>query len=150
MPSSATAPHDAAGIETTASAAIKPLGNYPPLRRVGNWLYVSGMSARQADGQCAGVQHTASGVTIDVALQTRMVIEKIRDALAREGADLSHCVSLTCYLTDMCDFDAYNRAYGEYFNIDGPARTTIAVHQLPHADMRIEITATACLDLLNK
>jgi 2-aminomuconate deaminase len=134
---------------TTAAATIKPLGNYPPLRRVGKWLYVSGMSARQTDGQCAGLQRTAGGVTIDVALQTRVVIEKIREALAHEGADLSHCVSLVCYLTDMRDFDAYNQAYGEYFNIDGPARTTIAVHQLPHADMRIEITATACLEVPN-
>lgn len=132
---------------TNDSSAIKPLGNYPPLRRAGDWLYVSGMSARQADGQCAGVLRDADGgVTVDVALQTRVVIGKIRDALASAGADLSHCVSLTCYLTDMRDFDAYNRAYGEYFCIDGPARTTIAVHQLPHPDMRIEITATACLD----
>ncbi|MFC6282238.1 MULTISPECIES: RidA family protein [Polaromonas] len=128
------------------SNTIKPLGNYPPLRRAGEWLYVSGMSARQADGQCAGVLREADGsVTIDVALQTRVVIGKIRDALAGEGATLSDCVSLTCYLTDMRDFDAYNRAYGEHFSIDGPARTTIAVHQLPHPDMRIEITATACL-----
>lgn len=131
----------------TDSTAIKPLGNYPPLRRSGNWLYLSGMSARQADGQCAGVLRKGDSITIDVALQTRVVIGKIRDALVSEGVNLSHCVSLTCYLTDMRDFDAYNHAYSEYFNLDGPARTTIAVHQLPHPDMRIEITATACLNM---
>lgn len=116
---------------------MKPLGNYPPLRRRGAWLFVSGMSARQADGSVGG----------DAAEQTRVVIEKIRAALAAEGATLADCVSLSCYLTDMRDFEAYNRVYGEYFAdiATGPARTTVAVHQLPHPRMLVEITATACL-----
>ncbi len=115
---------------------MKPLGAYPPLRRRGGWIFVSGMSARQADGSVPG----------DAGEQTRIVIEKIRATLAGEGATLADCVSLTCYLTDMRDFAAYNRAYGEFFDIaSGPARTTVAVHQLPHPDMRVEITATALL-----
>ncbi|MDC8785239.1 RidA family protein [Roseateles koreensis] len=126
---------------------IKPLGAYPNLRRCGNWLFVSGMSARQADGGCAGVSQSDDGeLLIDVALQTRVVIEKIRQALTTEGATLSHCVSLTCYLTDMRDFAEYNKAYAEHFDaVTGPARTTVAVHQLPHPHMRVEITATAVL-----
>lgn len=120
----------------SAAAGIAPLGNYPALRRRGPWLFVSGMSARQADGTVPG----------DAARQTRLVIEKIRTALAAEGADLSHCVSLSCYLVDMADFAAYNAAYAEFFpDLSGPARTTVAVHQLPHPNMRVEITATACL-----
>ena len=116
---------------------MKSLGPYPPLRRRGGWIFVSGMSARQADGSVPG----------DAGEQTRIVIEKIRTALAGEGATLADCVSLTCYLTDMRDFAAYNRAYGECFAdiATAPARTTVAVHQLPHPDMRIEITATALL-----
>ncbi len=124
---------------------IRPLGAYPSVRRQGPWLFVSGMSARLADGSCAGVSRTPAGDReIDVALQTRVVIEKIRAVLQAEGAGLADCVSLTCYLTDMRDFGAYNDAYAEYFDAQGPARTTVAVHQLPHPDMRIEITATAC------
>lgn len=124
---------------------IRPLGAYPSLRRCGDWLFLSGMSARQADGGCAGVTQLADGeLQIDVALQTRVVIEKIRKALQEAGAALSDCVSLSCYLTDMRDFEAYNRAYAEVFDeATGPARTTVAVHQLPHPHMRIEITATA-------
>jgi len=128
-----------------SAALIKPLGAYPALKRRGDWLFVSGMSARQADGSCAGVSELEGQVQIDVALQTRVVIEKIRAALQTEGAALSDCVSLVCYLTDMRDFAAYNAAYAEYFDLSGPARTTVAVHQLPHPHMRIEITATACL-----
>lgn len=129
--------------------AIAPLGAYPTLRRRGDWVFVSGMSARQADGRCAGVRTLASGeLLIDVAEQTRVVIAKIRAALQSQGGELRDCVSLTCYLTDMRDFDAYNRAYAECFDAEtGPARTTVAVHQLPHPHMRIEITATACLRL---
>lgn len=120
----------------TAGTSIAPLGNYPALRRRGPWLFVSGMSARQSDGTVPG----------DAARQTQLVIEKIRAALATEGAELSDCVSLSCYLVDMADFAAYNAAYAEFFpDLSGPARTTVAVHQLPHPDMRVEITATACL-----
>ncbi|MEL4179297.1 RidA family protein [Roseateles sp. PN1] len=126
---------------------LAPLGAYPMLRRHGDWLFVSGMSARQADGSCAGVTRSGDGeLQIDVALQTRVVIEKIRAALLSQGASLRDCVSLTCYLTDMRDFAAYNAAYAEFFDArSGPARTTVAVHQLPHPHMRVEITATACL-----
>ncbi|MBT9504680.1 MAG: RidA family protein [Burkholderiaceae bacterium] len=119
-----------------SASPIAPLGAYPQLQRRGPWLFVSGMSARQADGSCVA----------DVAQQTRVVIEKIRAALKTEGADLRHCVTLTCYLIDMRDFAAYNGAYAEFFDAQGgPARTTVAVHQLPHPEMRVEITATACM-----
>ena len=127
--------------------SIGPLGPYPPLKRCGEWLFVSGMSARQADGSCAGVSQQADGeLRIDVALQTRVVIEKIRAALATEGGTLADCQTMTCYLTDMRDFAADNAAYAQYFDAEGPARTTVAVHQLPHPHMRIEITATAHLN----
>ena len=43
----------------------------------------------------------------------------------------------------MNDFGGYNDVYGEFFGQDGPARTTVAVHQLPHPHLRIEIKAVA-------
>ena len=43
----------------------------------------------------------------------------------------------------MNDFAGYNEVYGEYFGYDGPARTTVAVHQLPHPHLLIEIRAMA-------
>ncbi|WP_077037458.1 RidA family protein [Pelomonas sp. KK5] len=125
---------------------IRPLGPYSYVKRRGPWLFVSGMSARQADGGCAGVTLRPDGSPqFDVAVQTRVVIGKIDAALRAEGASLADCMSLTCYLVDMRDFAAYNAAYAEYFDAEGPARTTVAVHQLPHPHMRIEITAIACL-----
>jgi len=42
---------------------------------------------------------------------------------------------------NMNDFGGYNQVYGEYFNERGPARTTVAVHQLPHPFLLIEMKA---------
>jgi 2-aminomuconate deaminase len=44
---------------------------------------------------------------------------------------------------NMNDFAGYNEVYGEFFEYDGPARTTVAVHQLPHPHLLIEMRATA-------
>jgi 2-aminomuconate deaminase len=43
----------------------------------------------------------------------------------------------------MNDFGGYNETYSEFFGFDGPARTTVAVHQLPHPHLLIEIKAVA-------
>ena len=43
----------------------------------------------------------------------------------------------------MNDFAGYNAVWAEYFDERGPARTTVAVHQLPHPHLRIEIQAIA-------
>ena len=76
-------------------------------------------------------------------MQTRAVIENVRAILAEAGADLSDLVQVTAYLVNMNDFSGYNEVYGEYFDTDGPTRTTVAVHQLPHPHLLIEIQAVA-------
>ena len=80
---------------------------------------------------------------LDIQAQTRAVIENIRDILQSAGAQLSDLVEICAYLVDMNDFGGYNKVYGEYFGYDGPTRTTVAVHQLPHPFLRIEIKAVA-------
>ncbi|MBL8671077.1 MAG: RidA family protein [Alphaproteobacteria bacterium] len=122
----------------------KPLGAYSHVRRAGDFVFVSGTSARQADNAIRGATVDASGrAAFDVAEQTRGTIENIRDYLAAEGASLADVVDVTSYLVDMADFAAYNRAYAEYFASSAPTRTTVAVHQLPHHHMRVEIKVVA-------
>jgi 2-aminomuconate deaminase len=122
----------------------KPRGQYPHLKRAGDFLIVSGTSARRADNSIAGAQVDAMGSTnLDVREQTRAVIENIRDILQTQNANLSDVVEVTSYLVSMNDFAGYNEVYGEYFGYDGPARTTVAVHQLPHPHLLIEIRAVA-------
>jgi 2-aminomuconate deaminase len=123
----------------------KPRGAYPHLRRAGPFLFVSGTSSRRPDNTIAGAAADAMGtVQFDIGEQTRAVIENIRDILASAGAGLQDVVEVCTYLVDMADFAGYNAAYAEFFSAaTGPARTTVAVHQLPHPHLRIEIKAVA-------
>ena len=122
----------------------QPRGAYPHVKRAGPFLFVSGTSSRRADNSIAGASADAMGtLTLDIRAQTRAVIENIRDILQSVGADLSDVVEISCYLVDMADFGGYNAVYAEFFGPEGPARTTVAVHQLPHPQLRIEIKAVA-------
>lgn len=120
-----------------------PRGRFPHAKRAGDFIFVSGTSSRRPDDTFVGVD-VVDGVTVlDITAQTRAVIENIRDILAAAGAGLDDLVQVTSYLVDMADFAAYNAVYAEYFTESGPTRTTVAVHQLPHPDLLIEIQAVA-------
>ena len=119
-----------------------PRGKYPHVKRAGDFLFVSGTSSRRADNTIAGAEVDAFGTTVlDIRAQTRAVLENIRDILASVGASLADVVEVQSYLVDMNDFGGYNAVYGEFFDSSGPARTTVAVHQLPHPHLRVEIRA---------
>jgi 2-aminomuconate deaminase len=122
----------------------KPRGKYPHIKRAGDFLIVSGTSARRADNTIAGADVDEFGTThLDIREQTRAVIENVRDILRSADGELNDVVEVTTYLVNMNDFAGYNEVYGEYFGYDGPARTTVAVHQLPHPHLLIEIRAVA-------
>lgn len=122
----------------------KPRGKYPHMKRAGDFLIVSGTSSRRADNTIAGAEVDSMGTShLDIRVQTRAVIENIRDILRSENADLKEVVEVTTYLVNMNDFAGYNEVYSEFFGFDGPARTTVAVHQLPHPHLLIEIRAVA-------
>src|ERR1700733_6127045 len=121
-----------------------PRGKYPHIKRAGDFLFVSGTSARRSDNTIAGGEANSLGATrLDIREQTRAVIENIRDILKSAGAQLEDVVELSTFLVSMNDFAGYNDVYGEFFGYDGPARTTVAVHQLPHPHLLIEIKAMA-------
>src|SRR4051812_13975852 len=122
----------------------KPRGKYPHFKRAGDFVFVSGTSSRRADNSIAGAEVDVLGTTrLDIREQTRAVIENVRDILASADATLKDVVEVTTYLVNMNDFAGYNEVYGEFFDYDGPARTTVAVHQLPHPHLLIEIRAVA-------
>ena len=121
-----------------------PRGRYPHLKRAGDFLFVSGTSARRSDNTIAGAEVDPLGTTrLDIREQTRAVIENIRDILQSDGARLEDIVEISTFLVNMNDFAGYNEVYGEFFGYDGPARTTVSVHQLPHPHLLIEIKAIA-------
>jgi 2-aminomuconate deaminase len=122
----------------------QPRGKFPHIKRAGDYLFVSGTSSRRADNTIAGAEADALGATqLDVRAQTRAIIHNISDILASVGASLSDLVEISSYLVNMNDFAGYNEVYNEYFNENGPARTTVAVHQLPHPHLLIEMKAIA-------
>lgn len=123
-----------------------PRGKFPHIKRAGDFLFVSGTSSRRPDNTFAGAQADAMGTTqLDIRAQTRAVIENIRDILDSEGAGLEHLVEISAFLVNMNDFGGYNEVYGEFFSAEGPTRTTVAVHQLPHPHLLIEMKAIAYL-----
>src|SRR5438270_12389464 len=122
----------------------RPLGKYSHVKRAGDFLFVSGTSARRADNTVAGAEAGPDGkMKLDIRAQTRATIENIRDILASAGASLKDVVEMNSFLVDMNDFAGYNEAYAEYFDEDPPARTTIAVRELPGPNLVIEMTARA-------
>ncbi|MBZ0216442.1 MAG: RidA family protein [Fimbriimonadaceae bacterium] len=121
-----------------------PRGAYPHFRRAGDFIFISGTSARRADNSIAGAQSDEMGtLTLDIRAQTRAVLENIGDILTEAGATLHDLVEVSAFLVNMNDFGGYNEVYAEYFSASAPARTTVAVHQLPHPHLLIEVKAVA-------
>ncbi len=122
----------------------KPRGKYPHYKRVGDFIYVSGASSRRKDNSFAGVLVDEMGTTdLDIREQTAAVLDNIDSILQEAGSSIKDVVDVTTFLVNMNDFGGYNETYGKYFGYDGPTRTTVAVHQLPHPHLLIEIKAIA-------
>lgn len=121
-----------------------PRGRFPHVRTAGDLVFFSGTSSRRPDNSIAGASADELGAaTLDIREQTRAVLENIRELLAAAGADLCDLVQVTTYLVSMNDFAGYNEVWAEYFDTSGPTRTTVAVHQLPHPHLLIEIQGIA-------
>lgn len=125
---------------------VTPRGSYPHTKRVGDFIYVSGTSSRRPDNTIAGVDIIDEMGTkkLNIEVQTREVLKNIDANLRKVGASLSDVIDVTTFLVNMNDFAGYNKAYAEFFEKEtGPTRTTVAVHQLPHPDLVVEIKVVA-------
>lgn len=133
-------------IPASAGTNVTPRGAYPHTKRVGDFIFVSGTSSRRADNTIAGVDIIDEMGTkrLNIEVQTREVLLNIEKNLAKEGATMKDVVDVTSFLVNMNDFAGYNKAYAEFFDKEtGPTRTTVAVHQLPHPDLVVEIKVMA-------
>ena len=109
----------------------KPLGPYTPAVRAGDFIFVSGQLG-MADGKLVG----------GVAAQTEQAVVNLAGQLEQMGATLDDVVKTTCFLVDMDAFATFNDAYVGGFGSHRPARSTIAVRELPAAAV-VEIEAVA-------
>jgi len=115
--------------------APDPVGPYPHARRVGDFIFVSGMGPRKAGtNEIPGVTMDSEGrlKSHDIEVQTRATIENIKAVLEDMGASLEDVVDVSAFLTNLkADFKYFNEVYGKYFEKIGPTRTTVEVTNLP-------------------
>jgi len=116
-----------------APAAIGP---YSQAIRAGNFIFCS--------GQLPISPQTGQLSTGSIAEQTEQVMHNVRAILTAAGASLGDVVKTTIFLADMNDFAAVNEAYGKFFQVDPPARSTVQVARLPK-DARVEIEVVAAV-----
>lgn len=87
----------------------------------------------------------APGVAVDIAAQTRSVLEQLEGLLHEAGVGKRSVTRVQIWLADMKDFDAMNRVYDAWVgSTDQPARACVGA-PLAHADYLIEIQATGTL-----
>src|SRR5215217_92042 len=99
------------------------LGPYSQAIRAGGLIFCAGQIGLTPDGQIADLT--------DVAAQTRQALANLQAVLTAAGSDLARVVKTTVFLTTMDDFATMNEAYAQFFPTAPPARSTVAVADLP-------------------
>lgn len=132
----------------TSNSAPEPVGNYPHAKRVGDFLFLSGIGPRQKGKKdIPGVELDDDGkiISYDILKQCQSVFENVEQVLIDSGASLAHLVDVTVFLTNMeADFKLYNEAYGKFFDAVRPTRTTVEITALP-TPIAIELKCIAYL-----
>jgi|TARA_B100000929_G_scaffold101025_1_gene79772 2-aminomuconate deaminase len=129
--------------------APRPVGLYPHAKRVGKFLFLSGVGPRKPNSDIIpGVKSDESGniISHDIEAQCHSVFENVRIILEEAGSSWINLVDVTVFLTDMeNDFEIYNRVYADYFKKNQPCRTTVEVSSLP-TPIAIELKCIATVD----
>ncbi|MCX7929969.1 MAG: RidA family protein [Chlorobi bacterium] len=118
-----------------SSEAPAPVGAYPHARRVGDFIFLSGVGPRKpGTNEIPGTRFDEDGnvVEYDIEAQTLSVFANVRSILEAAGAHWENIVDVTVFLTNMrCDFPVFNRLWHEHFGTINACRTTIEVGALP-------------------
>ncbi len=123
-------------VETsTPPGTPAPIGPYSHIAKVGPWITIGGTAGFDpATGRLAGA---------DVGAQTRRILESFEVMLASAGSDLAHVVHVNVFLLHMSDFEAMNAAYVAKMGAHRPARTVVAVAELPKPGVLLTMNLTA-------
>jgi 2-iminobutanoate/2-iminopropanoate deaminase len=114
--------------------APKAIGPYEQAIKVGGFVYAS--------GQIPLDPKTGDIVAGDIKVQTRRALENLKAVLDAAGSSLERVVKTTVFLKSIGDFAAMNEVYGEYLGAAKPARSTVAVADLPRGAL-VEIDLIA-------
>lgn len=114
--------------------APEAVGPYSQGIRTGNLLYLSGQ---------IGIDPAAKKVVEGgVEAQEKQIFKNIKALLTEAGAGMENVVKVTVFLKDMADFKKVNEIYAQHFEPPYPARSAVAVKELPlSVDIEIEVIA---------
>ena len=118
-----------------------PLSHYTDAVRFGNILFVSGLTAHDAEGRLVG--------GTDAAKQTRQILMNLKLVLDAAGATMAGVLKVTVFLTNIDDRAAINPVRQEFFGSARPASTLIEVSRLALPEMKVEIEAVVGLPATN-
>lgn len=115
----------------------KALSHYTDAVRHGDILFVSGLTAHDADGKLIG--------GADAAAQTRQILVNLGKVLDAADATFADVLKVTVFLTDINDRASINPIRQEFFGNSRPASTLIEVSRLALPEMKVEIEAVVGL-----
>ncbi len=118
----------------STDTAPKAIGPYEQGIRVNGFVFTA--------GQIALDPSTGNLTEGDISAQTRQVLENLKEVLKAAGSSLDRVIKATIYLKNMADFPVVNKVYAEYLGSSKPARSTVAVTELPKGAL-IEIDFVA-------
>jgi len=119
----------------------QPSGHFSQATTVeakGRLVFISGMTARRADGSIAGIG--------DIEAQTRQVCENIKAAVEAAGGGMDDVVRVDVYVRNMEHFEQIHKVRREYFKAPAPASTMVEVCKMTSPDYLIEINAIAVVE----
>ena len=132
-----------------SSKAPDPVGLYPHARKVGNFLFLSGVGPREkGSSKIPGVELDDLGqiISYDFEIQCHSVFRNIKFILEDAGSSWDKIIDVTVFLTNMKDdFAIYNRIWADYFRDNQPCRTTLEINKLP-TPIAIELKVLALID----
>lgn len=135
------------GIPFILTNGADALASYPHGRCANGMYYISGTSSRRPDNTHVGVAIANDGIELNIREQTMAVLENMKRILSMKGLSMRHLVQTTVFLVDFQDYKGMNEIWNYYFDtLSAPTRTTVAVAQLPHPNLLIEIQSIAALD----
>ena len=123
-------------VETaTPDNVMKPLGPYSHIATSGDLIMISAT---------AGVDPQTNELAgPDVASQTHQILRSFSEMLDSAQSDFAHVLHVNVFLTDMADFAEMNAAYAEAMGSCKPARSAVAVRELPRPGARVTMNLTA-------
>lgn len=114
--------------------APKAIGPYSQAIEANGLIFLSGQ---------VGINPKTGNIESDtIEGQTEQTLKNLQAVLNAAGSDLSHVVRCTVFLTEMSEFQSFNKAYEMFFGSNSPSRSTVQVVRLPK-NAKIEIDAIA-------